>query len=354
MAEVDSSGVDISVDIKEHDTHTEYIFKNAKDFYNVLLDFDGVMNKNVWPYHPAVNGQIRWIFRGHWDSTWELTPAAFRKDDKDGKKWYEKFLFKPAETVLEILTIRRPKIIYLKNIKYKEIPKEFALKHQITMEYDLLERFMDIANFLGIECNYSPSLYEYYPIVKGDAQKNNTEELKEWPYSSILSLMVLAQHHGIPTRLLDFTYNPLFAAFFAAFEPFDKKLDKKSWDKNLCIWAIDERNMLVNLWQKIPITSNRSGNLFAQEGLLLLDHTANEKLSDNNEGWRNLQPKDKHFIKIALPQSECKELLRLLWENNITPARIKPNLDKVTQTLEYTQWLWTEKGYPPHHPAKNS
>ena len=96
----------------------------------------------------------------------------------------------------------------------RSFPDVFG-KERVELEKALLQQFR-------IECEAEPLLREL-----------TADET---------SLLALAQHHGVPTRLLDWSESPYVAAFFAfqhAISAFHRTIGEIGLDKHVAIWALD-------------------------------------------------------------------------------------------------------------------
>lgn len=161
-----------------------------------------------------------------------------------------------------------------------------------------------------------------------------------------LQWLALMQDHGAPTRLLDFTWSPYVAAFFAlhnatdeaavwACNPFEISMDKRSKKMdpeqpgNYRKYFLSGDNSFV--WMGEPHAMNR--RLIAQSGTFIVPGVLNEPIENILQNYPN---PDKTLIKFLLPVDKIRHKgMRELYRMNITQASLFPDLDGLARSLAY-------------------
>ena len=142
--------------------------------------------------------------------------------------------------------------------------------------------------------------------------------LNDWDW------LALAQHHGLPTRLLDWTTNPLAAVFFAA--------SSQPSDKNAKIYAVRIRDVIDELREPDPfsvasvkflIPSASVPRIVAQRGLFTIHHRPNRI-------WR---PRESAGHTFLIRREYRQFFQRKLFYLGIDSSHIMTDLDGLCQTL---------------------
>lgn len=283
-----------------------------------------------------MHGEV--AFRGQLDASWDLIPSAFRAN---------------APIHIDDWTANESGISPI---------VQSHREHRAVLE------FVNLADSVGLEIPGDISMFRELEDRKGAT--HNSYWRDTWPAAEMLETLAIAQHHGVVTRLLDFTFEPSVAALFAA---------KDAWcwanspsvpesavaGARFAIWAIDLRFIrharlvrdasLPRLKEiLVPRADNRY--LHAQHGLFLLDEGASHSWQDGSSPslervirslvsrldnrvsfWTEAVTREMLLpvtTKFEAPVGIAANVLRLLRNQGITQAHLEPSYGGVVSAIK--------------------
>lgn len=248
----------------------------------------------------------------------------------------------------------------------QNLSENWAYRGQLNTGWELrnaIERTDFIKRYNGIEADF---VQEFKRGARNYLAKDETpEHLIEW--------LALMQHHGAPTRLLDFSKSPFIAAFFA-FEQCDIYPGE-----DIAIWAINMNFLkmrVTELLAKYFGTELKESNNSIREALFEKIFYANEFplvfpvepfrmnrryslqqsiFVSTGKGYQPFMEQldflgdsiAKAVIKIELPATLQKEVLRDLQRMNLNRASLFPDLDGYAASLRlrYNSMKSTEEAF---------
>jgi hypothetical protein len=212
-----------------------------------------------------------------------------------------------------------------------------------------IERLFDLHNIAEKECD----LYEGF---HSKAHLYSSRLPLQGDHTSWIAMM---QHHGCPTRLLDWTYSPLVATFFSLAEP--------SPSEYSAVWAIAMHELKSEIWWntkemlsdgiddqggprvvldaigtrhatelgkplvRLVTPSFETQRISAQQGCFLYNCDLNRGLEESlaemmnsNHGWA---------LKFMIPKAQRETFLKRLMWMNIHDLSLFPDLEGLSRFL---------------------
>lgn len=299
--------------------YEERAFEHAEDLLQALAP-TGVLSRQFDFVEQT------WIFRGQGDARWGLCPCAFRPH---------------ALRAVKVHTDKR-------NV---ESPQDHA-----EAELEAVLRFALMADRAGF------LLPGDAPAIRDPRLRRAWVDLLRFPPTEFLQVTALAQHYGVPTRLLDWTTKPLVAAYFAAWDCIQFHKNGGTGRTDLAVWALSSTFVQSvgptrdPAFYALTAPSATNPNLHAQGGAFTLvqprsQETAARALPNLDELILGIEPGSLRapgrlpaFVKFTLPVREARVFVRLLGESGVSAATIFPGLAGVARAFfERGDWQWADR-----------
>ena len=276
-----------------------------------------------------------WVFRGQNNASWDLVPSLFRARNLNRDRSYEVNLI--------------GNFIHFINLVKLPLP----------------------ANAIGYYTHKKDALFSSTEVFLSSGLE---EAGLQYDFSHVV--FAIAQHSGIPTRLLDCTYDPLIAAYFAAeTSGLRKKLEySDDWMKKYFVDVLKEREKapdaalaildtyskkLDQISEKLPkhiaVWAIRTNDLVKRTSLRLLEHPYSEILNLRSQmgvficDTQDIEGEDDPGQKfneevmnlvecggikrLTLPFSERNNLLDLLKRKRVSSMYLTPSYEGVAKSV---------------------